>query len=232
MPFIFHNIHYISQSKWWTNSPQLHSLEFSLPSGSLSGWLLLWHHAKPPRATATLSTVELNLNKLPFPPSLQHNWNRLVFSERFWLNTKGNWKDVTVANTGSIKIANFPDTHFWLLDSQWKEHKACCSNLMLRKLSSSPQEAATKSISLEPSCVHTYGAGWESRVRCWGGRGSPCMSSSGRRTLISTRIAKPLAQTSCRETYQTSLSAWLPHGSPSVRKPVICLPIKLLLLVL
>lgn len=66
------------------------------------------------------------------------------------------------------------------------------------------------------------------RVRCWGGRGSPCMSSSGRRTLISTRIAKPLAQTSCRETYQTSLSAWLPHGSPSVRKPVICLPIKLL----
>lgn len=36
------------------------------------------------------------------------------FQKDFLLNTKGNWKEIIAANTGSIKIANFPNTHFWL----------------------------------------------------------------------------------------------------------------------
>ena len=48
--------------KW----PRLHSLGFYLPFGSLSVWFLLGHHAKPPRATASLSTVEPKLDKILF----------------------------------------------------------------------------------------------------------------------------------------------------------------------
>ena len=79
---LFTIFHHISQNKWeqrirledhlhvrgdrCVHGPQLHSPGFYPPFGSLPGCFLLWHHARAPRATVTLSKVQPKLDKTPF----------------------------------------------------------------------------------------------------------------------------------------------------------------------